>query len=272
MYPSLPAGAQQVTVRNVYDGDTLTLTDERRVRLLGVDTPEVKENQPFAQEAKDYTKTAILGDGNQRNGQKGNDVWISFEPGQESEDKYGRLLAYVWVRSSGEDNEKENGNGNGGGFANAFNRFGDGDDDDEEQQMNSGYLCVNEGIIAAGYASAYTPNANSKTRNWDKLVSLQMQARESKRGMWSADTGTTAASNSTKYYKTANGSAYHHKNCEHLSNIRNLTVERVFNKRQAKKLRVLVPIAIHVSCCHVWEEGQGVYTVALAVFKEGPAL
>lgn len=56
IHSSLPNDAEQHTVRNVYDGDTLTLTDERRVRLLGIDTPEIKENQPYAEEAKAYTK------------------------------------------------------------------------------------------------------------------------------------------------------------------------------------------------------------------------
>ena len=56
IHSSLPNDAEQHTVRNVYDGDTLTLTDERRVRLLGIDTPEIKEKQPYAEEAKAYTK------------------------------------------------------------------------------------------------------------------------------------------------------------------------------------------------------------------------
>ena len=57
IHESLPAGAEKYMVRNVYDGDTLTLVDERRVRFLGIDTPEVKEKQPFAEEAKEYTKS-----------------------------------------------------------------------------------------------------------------------------------------------------------------------------------------------------------------------
>ena len=32
---SLPSGAETAKVRNVYDGDTLTLVDERRVRYVG---------------------------------------------------------------------------------------------------------------------------------------------------------------------------------------------------------------------------------------------
>jgi endonuclease YncB( thermonuclease family) len=39
--PPVPPGAQ-VAVRRAVDGDTLLLKDGRRVRLLGVDTPETK--------------------------------------------------------------------------------------------------------------------------------------------------------------------------------------------------------------------------------------
>jgi len=173
VYPSLPPDAKKYRVRNVYDGDTLTLTDEQRVRFLGIDTPEIKENQPFAQEAKAYTK--------ERCDKK--DIWISFEAGQNQKDHYGRLLAFVWVPAD-----------NGAG----------------------GYLCVNEGIVAAGFASAYIPNQQSKLHNWDKLVKLQSDARNNKRGMWSAFQDDTV-------YKTRNGSAFHKKSCKHLSDIRNLT-------------------------------------------------
>ncbi|WP_166867660.1 thermonuclease family protein [Salinibacterium sp. ZJ70] len=39
--PALPADAGTAVVRYVHDGDTLFLEDGRKVRLLGVDTPEV---------------------------------------------------------------------------------------------------------------------------------------------------------------------------------------------------------------------------------------
>ena len=170
VYPSLPRDAEQVPVRNVYDGDTLTLTDERRVRFLGVDTPEIKEKQPYAQEAKAYTKGLC----------DKKDIWISYEPGQEKQDHYGRLLCFVWVK------------------------------------QGNGYLCVNEGLVHEGFANAYIPNKNSKLHNWDKLLKLQNQARSAKRGLWSSFQDATV-------YKTANGSAYHKRDCKHLEGIRNLT-------------------------------------------------
>jgi micrococcal nuclease len=90
--PSLPSGAEKQQVRNVYDGDTLTLVNEKRVRFLGIDTPEIKEKQPFAQEAKAYTKDLV--------DNAGKHVWLSYEPDGDKEDHYGRLLAFVWVKNN----------------------------------------------------------------------------------------------------------------------------------------------------------------------------
>lgn len=167
IHPSLPAGAEKHHVRNVYDGDTLTLTDERRVRLLGIDTPEIKQKQPFAEEAKEYTKSKC----------DKKDIWLTFEG--DKADRYGRLLAFAWVEEGG------------------------------------GYLCVNEGIVAAGLASVYAPNSSSKTKNYDHMVALQSKARSEGKGKWSEF-------EDRKVVKTANGAAFHIRSCEHLANIRNL--------------------------------------------------
>ncbi len=40
----IPAAATDATIEYVHDGDTLFLTDGRKVRLLGVDTPEIGDN------------------------------------------------------------------------------------------------------------------------------------------------------------------------------------------------------------------------------------
>mmetsp|Transcript_95 Transcript_95/g.252 ORF Transcript_95/g.252 Transcript_95/m.252 type:complete len:232 (-) Transcript_95:483-1178(-) len=138
IYDKLPPSAEKHPVRNVYDGDTLTLIDERRVRFLGIDTPEIKEKQAFAQEAKKYTKDLC----------HKKDIWLTFEPGHDREDHYGRLLAFVWV------------------------------------PVNGKYLNVNEGIVKEGLASVYTPNKASKLHNMKKLLELQKEARRAKRGLW----------------------------------------------------------------------------------------
>ena len=89
-YNSLPTGVKKFRVRNVYDGDTLTLVDERRVRLLGIDTPEMKPPQPYSEEAKQYTKSRC----------NKQEIWLLID----GEDHYGRLLAHIFVNNNHNNN------------------------------------------------------------------------------------------------------------------------------------------------------------------------
>ncbi len=78
-------------VDRVVDGDTLVVEDCGRVRLIGADTPEtVRPNhpvEPFGPEATDFTRQFLV-DGDQQ-------VRLQFDGPRT--DKYGRVLAYVWV-------------------------------------------------------------------------------------------------------------------------------------------------------------------------------
>ena len=74
-----------VMVARVIDGDTFVTTDSIRVRLLGVDTPELNKGEDFAVEAKELTECAI----------NGKVVRLTFET--ETRDIFNRVLAYVWV-------------------------------------------------------------------------------------------------------------------------------------------------------------------------------
>jgi endonuclease YncB( thermonuclease family) len=169
VYKTLPAGATKYKVRNVYDGDTLTLIDETRVRLLGIDAPELEEKQPFAQEAKQYTKDFC----------HKKDIYLSFDPSGEKQDKFGRLLAFVWV------------------------------------EVDEGYLCVNEGIVAAGLATVYLANKNSKLPNLKHMISLQKEARTDRRGIWNNFVDCNVLV--TRY-----GSAFHKPGCRHIARSKNL--------------------------------------------------
>lgn len=82
----------RATVERVVDGDTLVLTDDTRVRLIGIDTPEtVDPRRPvecFGQEASDHAKQLLP---------KGTEVRLVFDV--ERTDRYGRTLAYVYRAS-----------------------------------------------------------------------------------------------------------------------------------------------------------------------------
>lgn len=83
------APATQVFVLRAVDGDTLLLEDGRRVRLLGVDTPETKREgtpiQPWGPEAHAFTAGLV----------EGRTVRLEFD--RERHDKYDRVLAYVYA-------------------------------------------------------------------------------------------------------------------------------------------------------------------------------
>lgn len=75
------SGEQKVIF--VYDGDTFGLQNGKKVRLLGINTPEIGE--PGADIAKDYLGKLILG------------KKVRLERDSVNCDEYGRLLRYVFV-------------------------------------------------------------------------------------------------------------------------------------------------------------------------------
>ncbi len=76
-------------VERVIDGDTIVLDGGERVRLIGIDTPEVHHPrepvQCYGSEASDYLKQRL----------EGQDVYLKYQ--EEKTDKYGRTLAFVYL-------------------------------------------------------------------------------------------------------------------------------------------------------------------------------
>ena len=76
-------------VVKVLDGDTMILSNGEKVRLIGVDTPEVahplKSVQYFGKEASSFTKKMV----------EGKKVRLEFD--WQRRDRYNRLLAYVYL-------------------------------------------------------------------------------------------------------------------------------------------------------------------------------
>jgi micrococcal nuclease len=85
----LPTSATRLCVRAV-DGDTLELDGGERVRLIGVDTPETVDPrrpvQYFGKEASAFTHRMA----------QGRSVRLEYD--QDTRDRYGRTLAYVYLQ------------------------------------------------------------------------------------------------------------------------------------------------------------------------------
>ncbi len=83
-----------VRVSQVIDGDTIVLVNNRHVRYIGLDTPELRKNvegrwvyepMPFSEEAKAFNQRLV----------EGKVVRLEFD--LEKKDKYNRLLAYCFA-------------------------------------------------------------------------------------------------------------------------------------------------------------------------------
>lgn len=83
---------ENVVVKWVYDGDTLLLTDKRKIRLIGIDTPEVKHHQQkeqaFGARAREALRELLARD----------HYRVQLRYGKERYDRYSRTLAHVFLR------------------------------------------------------------------------------------------------------------------------------------------------------------------------------
>ena len=79
--------AGQVRVERVVDGDTVVLSGIGKVRLIGIDTPEVYGKvECYGRAASAFAKRSLP------EGQP-----VRYRLGVEERDRYGRALAYVWL-------------------------------------------------------------------------------------------------------------------------------------------------------------------------------
>jgi micrococcal nuclease len=82
--PSRPG--REARVAFIIDGDTLALANGRRVRLLQIDTPEVAEDECYADEATRELEAMLP---------PGARIRLEADPPLDRIDRYGRLLRYV---------------------------------------------------------------------------------------------------------------------------------------------------------------------------------
>ncbi|MFA5355814.1 MAG: thermonuclease family protein [Candidatus Omnitrophota bacterium] len=150
---SIPFGRKydytNILVRRVIDGDTIQLESGERVRLLGIDTPEMHESDKLYRDSrKTGERPEVIRELGERSYKftrglvEGERVSLEFDA--EKYDQYKRLLAYVYLKKTG--------------------------------------TFVNAEIIRQGYASVMTYPPNVKYA--DMFLRLYREARENRRGLW----------------------------------------------------------------------------------------
>ena len=143
-YP-LPGGERDElsgTVVRLVDGDTVWVrlaSGVEKVRYIGIDTPEVhhpiRGEEPGGREATEINRGLV------------GDRPVRLEPDVQLRDRYGRLLAYVWVKRA------------------------DGVE-----------VMVNAELVRLGYAQVMTVPPN--VRHAELFRKLAVEAREHRRGLW----------------------------------------------------------------------------------------
>lgn len=185
--PSVVSG----TVARVVDGDTahiLVNGVREKVRFIGIDTPEsTREIEPYGKAAAAYTAGKLA---------LGAQVWL--ETDAELRDRYGRLLAYVWLDKPASRTDAE-----------------------IRAKMLNAQLAID------GYAQQMTFPPN--VRYVEHFGRYVREAREANRGLWAGDEqfsstqglGTDAAaapstSPDTVVFITRTGEKYHLDGCSSL--------------------------------------------------------
>lgn len=124
--------SQSFTVTEVIDGDTIKLNDGRRIRYISIDAPE--EGECFVQEAKEINSDLVLG------------KQVRLERDTNEMDRFGRYLAYVYLREGEEE------------------------------------IFVNEFLLAEGAGEFFLDTVN--LRYQDLLVQAAEKAHQEKKGLW----------------------------------------------------------------------------------------
>ena len=83
--PAVSASASPCVVERVSDGDSFRCRDRRRVRLIGIDTPELSQGEPGRQARAALARWLPPG------------TAVRLETDVAPRDRYGRDLAYVWA-------------------------------------------------------------------------------------------------------------------------------------------------------------------------------
>jgi micrococcal nuclease len=168
-----------IYVTKVFDGDTIKLVNGEKVRLIGIDSPEFHESDKLYRDARRSGKSLTL---IQTQGKRAYEFTrdlverrqVRLEFDIERRDKYGRLLAYVYIPVCFWDDEPACMLERIAGYE--YVKLSGTNKD------NGWYIFVNATIVKSGYADLMTIPPNLKYA--DLLRSLYFEAKSNKRGLW----------------------------------------------------------------------------------------
>lgn len=145
-YISSPVKLLPGNVIRVVDGDTAVVSfstgKKEKVRFIGVNTPEsTKRHEPYGSEAYAYSRKELTG----------KKVYLEIDVGER--DKYGRLLAYLWLEPPAKIDDRE----------------------------IRGKM-FNARLLLEGYAQLMTIPPNVKYV--DYFTEYQVESREANNGLW----------------------------------------------------------------------------------------
>ena len=83
-----PTAYAASNVSKVVDGDTITMSNGEKVRLIQIDTPELASKECYGIQAKSELSKLLSQAG---------EVSLTSDPNLDEVDKYGRLLRYVFI-------------------------------------------------------------------------------------------------------------------------------------------------------------------------------
>jgi len=139
-YQTLRLFPKEAMVEEVVDGDTLELENGRTIRLVGIDAPNRGED--FYGQAWEYSLRLA------------EDKQVELEYDEYQDDKFGRILAYVWVPCT------------------------------TEKGCQEGKLMLNESLVEEGLAKVVIYEKRKKLKYQEELIKAEEEAKEENLGIW----------------------------------------------------------------------------------------
>jgi len=135
---------QKAIVSQAIDGDTLLLSKGRVVRMVGIDAPD--RGEALYDKALEYSLKMAEG------------KRVKLEYDQYQDDKFGRILAYVWVPCV------------------------------SQKGCRSNKIMLNQALVSQGLARVVIYSKRKKLKHQDQLFQAEQRAKAKKLGIWGLGT------------------------------------------------------------------------------------